>query len=436
MKNFLIFLTVSIAFNSHNLQAQNTSPEDCLKNISLYSDYMKQGNINGAIPFWRNAFCCCPDEVRQKYKSSNLNLYVNGVRIMKYLADNAEGELKEKYIDSLLLMYDERMTLMPSQRKNVLWRKANDLASYRPNQNQQIYDIAKEAIDLQDIKVESSTLALCQQQAALLYTESKLNAEEMLSMYNKLTQITDEQAKAGKDVKQIKETLDEIFLRSGAASCENLIALYSPRFNDSKDDVDFLEKLVNVLSANQCNTAKLYFEANEALFKAKPCPEVAISLATTFKQQGEYIKAQEYYNLAIEIDPNNDNKSKYCIDLGNMLNRDLSNPKEARIYAKKALEFVPNNGYAYFLLGEIYSNEKNCGGNDFEKRSVYWAVVDCYEKAKQVDASLSENANKYIAAFKQYFPSKEDIFFYNLERGKSYTINCWIDEKTTIRPRE
>ncbi|MGL5960144.1 MAG: tetratricopeptide repeat protein, partial [Bacteroidales bacterium] len=229
---------------------------------------------------------------------------------------------------------------------------------------------------------------------------------------------------------------DEIFLRCGVASCENLISLYTSRFDENKDNVEFLEKLVNILSANQCNTNNLYFEASEALFKAKPSAQAAMGLAQTFKQQGEYTKAQEYYKIAIEAESDNALKSKYYVDLGNMLNRDLSNPKEARIYAKKALEFVPTNGYAYFLLGEIYSNEKNCGNNDFEKRSVYWVVVDCYEKAKQVDASLAENSNKYIAAYKQYFPSKEDIFFHNLERGKSYTINCWIDEKTTIRPRE
>ncbi|MGL5914132.1 MAG: hypothetical protein ACRCZB_08195 [Bacteroidales bacterium] len=371
MKKMVFLLIAMTVLNSLSLQAQNSSSEDCLKNISLYSDYMKQNNVKDAIPFWRNAFCCCPDEVREKYKSSNLNLYVNGVRIMKYLADNAESaDLKEKYIDSLLLMYDQRMMLMPSHRKTALWRKANDLAAYRPNQSQQIYDMVREAIDLQQNKTESSTLALCQQQAALLYAEGKINAEEMLNTYNKLTKIADVQEKNGKDVKQVRETLDEIFLRCGVASCENLISLYTSRFDENKDNVEFLEKLVNILSANQCNTNNLYFEASEALFKAKPSAQAAMGLAQTFKQQGEYTKAQEYYKIAIEAESDNALKSKYYVDLGNMLNRDLSNPKEARIYAKKALEFVPTNGYAYFLLGEIYSNEKNCGNNDFEKRSV------------------------------------------------------------------
>ncbi|MDR2938277.1 MAG: hypothetical protein LBU92_04990, partial [Prevotellaceae bacterium] len=73
---------------------------------------------------------------------------------------------------------------------------------------------------------------------------------------------------------------------------------------------------------------------------------------------------------------------------------------------------------------------------DFEKRTVYWVAVDCYEKAKQVDPSLTETADKYIVVYKQYYPSKEDIFFYNFERGQAYTLNCWINEKTSIRPRE
>jgi hypothetical protein len=100
------------------------------------------------------------------------------------------------------------------------------------------------------------------------------------------------------------------------------------------------------------------------------------------------------------------------------------------------LELDASNALAYFLLGTIYAAEKSCGNDELTKRSVFWAVVDCYEKAKQIDPSLAEPANKFINAYKPHFPSKEDVFFYNLERGQSYTVPCWINERTTVRPRE
>ncbi|MDR2938235.1 MAG: tetratricopeptide repeat protein, partial [Prevotellaceae bacterium] len=402
-KFFLLSVAILLGLNAARAQQPNTSSEDCLKNISLYSDYVKQNNLKEALPFWRNAFCCCPDEVRTKYPSSNTNLYVNGIRIAKYLVDNATDEaLKEKYVDTLLWLHDQRAALSPAQKKAALWRKAVDYAKYRPQEVQQIYDLCREAVQLQQNASESSIIVLYMQQANLLYTESKIKAEEVLNLYGELTKILDTQKANGKDVAQVRENIDELFLRSGVASCENLVALYAPKFAETPNDAEFLQKLVNVLSANMCTTEKIYFEASEALYKVSPSADAAVKLAGVFKQQGDYAKVKDYYQKAVEMEADNAAKSKLYVELGNTLNRDMSSPKEARDMAKKALELDPKNGYAYFLLGEIYAGEKNCGSNDFEKRTVYWVAVDCYEKAKQVDPSLTETADKYIVVYKQY----------------------------------
>jgi len=52
-----------------------------------------------------------------------------------------------------------------------------------------------------------------------------------------------------------------------------------------------------------------------------------------------------------------------------------------------------------------------------------------------VDPSTSDDANKKIASCTRYFPKQEDVFFYGLKAGDTYSIKCWIGETTTVRVR-
>ena len=54
-------------------------------------------------------------------------------------------------------------------------------------------------------------------------------------------------------------------------------------------------------------------------------------------------------------------------------------------------------------------------------------------KAKSVDASVAEVAAKKAANVKAQFPKKADCFFYGLNEGDTYTVECWINETTKVR---
>jgi len=86
------------------------------------------------------------------------------------------------------------------------------------------------------------------------------------------------------------------------------------------------------------------------------------------------------------------------------------------------------------MIGDMYAaSSKTCGGNDLEKKAVYWVAVDKYYKAKQVDPEIAELANSRIKSYSIYFPPREDIFFHNLNEGEEFMVECWINEKTTVR---
>ena len=67
-------------------------------------------------------------------------------------------------------------------------------------------------------------------------------------------------------------------------------------------------------------------------------------------------------------------------------------------------------------------------------RAVFYAAFDKFSKAKQVDPSCAEEANKLIGSYSAHLPSTEEVFMHpDLEKGKPFTIGGWIGETVTVR---
>lgn len=94
----------------------------------------------------------------------------------------------------------------------------------------------------------------------------------------------------------------------------------------------------------------------------------------------------------------------------------------------------PNNGAAYILIGKAYAAyASNYGEDAFDHASVFWAAVDKFNKAKQVDPSVADEANVQIKAYSQHFPNTEEAFFRSVTDGATVKIGDWINETTTAR---
>ena len=112
---------------------------------------------------------------------------------------------------------------------------------------------------------------------------------------------------------------------------------------------------------------------------------------------------------------------------------------QTRSEARKAIALRSDWGAPYILIGKTYAaSASSIGSTEFEHKTVYWAAVDQFRKAKSVTSDEKEvaEANEHIVLYSQYFPNTEEIFFQGLKVGDSYSVGGWINAQTTVRAKK
>jgi len=410
---------------------------------TMYDQSYKQNDYKSAVGPWRVLF--------NKYPKSTINIYIHGANMYSsFIKSATEQATKDAYIDTLMMVYDKRMKYF-DQKGFVLGRKATDYLEYQLN-NQDMtddqlktvlktaYADLKQSIELEKNEAEPAVLVVFMQVTKRLFGMEELKKEDVAGNYEIVSNVVD--ANLAKDAKNEKYTqskmmIDELFQTSGAADCEALIALYTPKFDEIAKDVDALKNMLRVLYKRDCTEGDLYARASEKLYALDPSPEAAFNMARLFMKRDDFSKAKEYYQNAISAETDKDLLSKYYYELAALTFAKEKNFQQARAYARKALENNPNFGKALILIGDLYAHySSSYGKDDFDHRSLYWLAVDYYEKAKRVDPEVFGEANNKINTYRVYFPDQETLFFGGYQDGQTITFGSWINETSRVRAKK
>jgi hypothetical protein len=404
--------------------------QECAANLSLYQEYYNQRNYNQAKKHWMNVLKNCP--------AARQNTYVHGVRMVKtWIEEEPNPMRKNVLIDSLMMIYDMRIEYF-GNRGVLLGQKGVDLVALDPERYEEAYNLIAESIETEKEGSSVVVIFTYMNLTKTMYDNSKIEAEKVIETYSLLADYLDIQIKEKPDdirCTQVKENVDAIFSSAGVANCDNLITIFEPRVNANPSDIALVNKTYNLLSANRCEETPFYRQVSEILYNNEPTSSRAYELAKIYTGLREFKKGEKFYQDAIKLESDSIRKSVYLVEYANIMCNEYKNPQQARTLALQAIDENPNLGHAYMLIGNLYASEKNCGADDFEKRTVYWAAVDKFIKAKQVDPNLTEDCDRLIGIYTQYFPAQQDIFFQDLEPGARYTVKCWINETTTVRAR-
>ncbi|HPJ63617.1 tetratricopeptide repeat protein [Lentimicrobium sp.] len=403
---------------------------NCVMHLSLYREFYKQKNYKDALPHWRWVFFNCP--------IASQNTYIDGAKIISTKVDECKDPaLREKLIDTLMMVYDQRIRYF-NREGYVLGRKGIDLFTYRTDKTEQIYPVLKKSVELSGKKSEGAVLVYYFRAIISMVDLQKMDKSAIVDGYDQISEIIDHNLKLNQDNpkklanwENIKANIESTF--EPFATCPDLIGIYEKKYADKPDDIELLTKITNVLERKKCTDSELFFNATEKLHKLQPSAQSAYLMGSLNLEKNNISKAAEYMQEAANLFEDNTDKIRALNLLAN-INFNQRNYSQARANAQKILQLDPNYGKAYILIGDLYAASSSmCTEDDMGGKTVFWAAVDKYVKARSVDPSVEAEANNKIGQYSKHFPPASDLFFRDLNEGGSYTVGCWINETTTIR---
>jgi tetratricopeptide (TPR) repeat protein len=427
----------------------------CITQLSLYRENFRQWKSsnyeNEAIKYtvdsWRYVFNNCP--LASQYT------YTDGSKIIEYLYSNTnDKQLKEAYIDTLMILYDQRIQAFSNEATAsegfILGRKGIELISYSPNAVLESNKILSRSISKLGNESESAVILYYFLTTVRSVKEFNVDSLKIFENYDIASDIISynikkykyeieanptEASKTTKALENYEATLNNIDnLFEPFATCDNLLRIYSKKFEQNPNDTSMLERLISSFDKKDC-TPELYYQANEQLYKIKPSPSSAFAIGKMYLKLNNYSKATKFLqDVAESKDIDNETRADAYYHLAEAY-KSMNNYSSSRINAIKSAELKPTDGKPWILIGDLYAmSASGCGDNKVTSKAAYWAAVDKYTKARSIDESVSSIANSRISTYKNAFPKGEDIFFYGFNVGDTYEFkDCWINETTTIR---
>lgn len=439
-KTLLAIATVLMFVSGTNVFAQGKYGADsaeCIKYLSYYQEYYKQKNYDEALPNWRQAYKLCPPQASQ-------NLFIHGATLLKRVITKTANtpDIQKAVVDSLITLYDVRANAYPKNRETALNNKGVDLNNYVKNDPQRLYNEYTTIISELKENTKPSLFLFNLNSAIELFQNGVLNAEDIINLYQSsmetLGKVTPANDTEAEQLANIKTDVESLFAASKVASCDNLIALFTPRFEADPENLDVVGNIVKLMGGTEdCQNNDLFLSAVTNMNKLDPSASSAFYLFKLNSARGNIDDAIKYMEEAIasdETDAATDGDYYYQLAAFCFKNGQSSKAFSA---AQKAIDLNPSfTGKAYFLMGTIWGSV-SCGGNEIERRAPYWVAVDYLQKAKAADPTLTDEANRLIGSYSSYYPQTADAFMYDVTNGQSYTVSCGgMRATTTVRTQK
>jgi tetratricopeptide (TPR) repeat protein len=416
---------------------ETLSDEECMVNLSLFHESVKNKQYDEAYGFWLPVYQSRPD--------LNKAIYTDGTEILGHRYQQATDENVRKALrDSIMQLHDDRIKYFDEARypdAYVLGVKAMDYLTYFQEDELALpaYGWMKESVTALGAKAQITVL---RKFVELSYNIYKSNTEQygdqFLADYQlasaALEQIVAAGGKNAEHATSQKAYVDRLYAASGAADCDQMDQMYASVVAESANDIEKLGSIMKLYRRLGCTESDVYFTAAEHAHKLQPTSESAAGCAQMCIKKGDLNGALEYYKQALSMVTDDEDKADYLYRVANVYVL-LKNYQQGAAYAQQSLDVNPEDGRCYLLMGICYASAK-IYDDPILARSVFWVACDMFRKAKTVDSSCATDANKLIATYSQYFPSKEDVFFHKeLNDGQPFRVGGWIGKTTTCRSK-
>ena len=424
--------------------------EECVMNVSLFHESVKNKQYAEAYEPWWEVYTTCPN--------ANKSIYSDGAKIVEAMYQAATDPAEKERLAKLAIeMNDKRIRFFGNDPKYpkayILGEKGLAyLDFYGDSKLNEARECLRQSIEGMGANSKILVLVKLVDVSYALYKESPdTRAEQFIADYELASNFLGEQASntnnknaeiAGKQ----KDYVDNIFAVSGAADCSKLDAIYEAAVRDNISNLDMLNKIAKLYRRVRCTESDVYFSACEAAHKLQPTQESAAGCASMSAKKGDYVQAIAYYDQAIKlalVEDAMEDVADYQYNVAFYYFNNLKKYPEARDYARASIATLQGlgmnkgQGRCYIIIGMCYASSQlhpNDPKGRILNKTVYWAAVDKFIKAKQVDPSVEAQASEFIHTYSKYFPTKEERFDLPKDfKGTTFFVGGWVNVTTRIR---
>ena len=473
MKKFIFALFVLVASAA---SAQNGITNDfrfgqgedslrCIETITIVNVNLNNKDYATAYTAWKTIY--------DEFPVARVDTYSNGIKLLtELIKKESDPAKKNEYVKELMGVYDQQIKYIDKLQEitksklsagNILGKKALAyIQYYKDAPVDTIYSMLAKSVEMEKGQSEYAVTERFMKYSALKYKQDKNHGEQIIEDYLNssvyIVEVLDKYHASiersekkyqeegnprdslnaigyGKmiDASRIsKSNIDAYFINSGAASCEDLSKIYGPTLDANKDNIEYLNKVISVMSMLKCTNEDTYLTASEYALAIEPTAKAAMGCGYRYYKKGEIDKALELFDQAIELETSITTKAELCYKVG-VIYFSLNNYGKARSYANKALGFNNKYGQPHILIAQCYGASNKWSDDDVMNACTYYLCLDRLDRAKAVDPSSKREADKLIAIYSKHTPKVEDLFMRGYEAGRSVKIGGWINETTKIR---
>lgn len=423
-------------------QKWGATPEDSVRNITnyaLYTQFYKQKAYEDAYTPWKALIHDLPN--RHK------NDYINGANIIKSRINNSKSAAeRDSNIAELMALYDQRGQYFGEVSTNIA-RKAFDLEAFKGDAAlKECYDLYAEAVRVDGAGLDASYVTKFFEFTVKYVLKGYADSTLVVDNYDIASELLEKELDAelakeqagqknkAEEYRKYLANVESVF--SPFASCDQLISIYTKKFEADKQNVALLKKITNIMTKKGCTDNELFFAATESLYSLEPTPTTAMRMGQMCLSKKKFTDAAKYLNDALKGLEDTKDLYKANLYLGYAYSG-TNSYGSARSAFLRAAELDPTNGDPYIQIAILYASSARSIGDGMSGRSAYWAAVDKLNKAKSVDSSeeIAETANRLIGTYAAYYPLKADAFMLGLKDGEGYLVPGWIGESTRVRTR-
>ena len=431
-------------------EPEPTITEECVMNVSLFHESVKNKMYADAYGPWMEVYTTCPN--------ANKSIYSDGSKIVEALYQAAsDPKEKERLANLAIEMQDKRIKYFGNDPKYpkayILGEKGLAyLDFFGDTKLNEARECLQQSVEGMGASSKIMVLVKLVDASYAIYKQSpETKAEQFIADYELASNYLAEQAantnnKNAEIAGKQKDYVDNIFAISGAADCAKLDAIYASVVKENRTNLDMLQKIAKLYKRVRCTESDVYFAACESAHKLQPTYESAAGCASMAAKKGDYEQAVSYYDQAIKlamVEDELEDVADYQYNAAFYCYNNLKKYAEARKYAQASIATLSGlgiskgQGRCYIIIGMCYASTQlypNDAKGRILNKTVYWAAVDKFVKAKQVDPSVEAQASEFISTYSRYYPTKEERFDLPGEfSGSTYFVGGWIGESTSIR---